>query len=147
MMEQELELLSALIDGEPVAPAALVEALSAPWACEALRDFARLRAAVRADERRPGAAFYDRMDRILAAGRGRAAPWRRTVKAPALALAAVLVAGIGLGVLGGLGWGSRRAGGEVPPRPERVLRFEPGVDWTPLNEGGETHPREEDDAG
>jgi hypothetical protein len=60
-----IEILSAFLDGEAVDPKRLAEALTAPGAREALRDFALIRAEVLADESRPSPAFYETMGSLL----------------------------------------------------------------------------------
>ena len=125
--DPSLEIVSAFVDGEDVPPAALAAALAAPGARELLRDAFLLRAAVR-DEARPSDAFYSRMKRTLA-GAGRESWWRRTVPLPLPALAAGLLLAA---VLVGL-WLERARPQDVSPPPvSRLMPFEAGVDWKPI---------------
>ena len=133
MTRQPMELLSAFIDGEEVDPRALADALAAPGAREMLRDFALLRAEVREDESRPSAEFYAEMDKVLEGNLGidRRPWWIRAIPVPAPALAAMVLAAV---LVGGWATFGLRMGGdgdrpELPPKPDRVVRFEPGVDW------------------
>ncbi len=132
MIEDPAELLSAFLDGENVEPVALAEALSSPGAREALRDYALLRARVRADTVSPGAAFYEAMERALGSER-RARFWEWSwIRVPAPAFAALVVTALGLGIWAGFGLQRGTKGNETPPRPDRVVRFETGVDWKAL---------------
>ena len=135
-MDSEMEILSAFVDGEDVDAAALVEALERPDAIEALRDFVKMRAHVRADASTPASAFHESArPASVAGGEGW---WRRSVRVrmPLLAAAAVIAV-----VLAGAPWMLRAPAGEdapstthlAPPTPDRVLHFERGVDW---NEAG-----------
>ncbi len=117
--------LSALVDGEEVTDlAVLAEALAAGEGREALLEFVRLRAAVRADESRPRPEFYEKVRPVLGRSGGRVGrPFLR-----GLAAAVVFV----LGTAGLVDLGLRLRGekaADQPPRATRVLRFEPGVDW------------------
>jgi hypothetical protein len=126
MSSNPLEVLSAFVDGEPVEPDVLAPALLAPGGREALLDFARLRSALAAEEDRPRPEFYARMSGVLPAASPVGA---RTPGTRWLTLAAVVL----LGALGLADVGLRlrdARGGEQPPRPDRVLQFQPGVDWT-----------------
>ena len=117
------EILSALLDGEPVAPEALSAALLAPGAREALIDFARLRAELSRDDARPSPALYRAMDGLLGRRVRRGPLWRvlRSVAAAVvLALAAVGATSLAR---------SRGPAVEEPPRATRVIQFTPGVDW------------------
>lgn len=134
-MTDDLEVLSALVDGEPVDPVALVAALAVPDAARALVDFAALRALARRDLDEGQAAVVDRT------------PWRPAprswwrVAAAAAVLAVVALAGYSAGrFTGGSGAVADRLAGAdteeaavasdaAPPRPTRVLRFELGTEW------------------
>jgi hypothetical protein len=129
MSPDPLEILSALMDGEGVAPDVLAAALLAPGAREALVDFAGLRAELAADDSRPSAGLYGAMDRVLGRRRGHGRPvWRLLQSA-----AAVVV--LALATLGVLSLRTRfyGRGPEEPPRATRIIQFTPGVDW---HEGG-----------
>jgi hypothetical protein len=129
MSPDPLEILSALLDGEPVAPDVLAAALLAPGAREALVDFASLRAELAADDSRPSPALHHAMDKVLGRRRGHGRPgWRLLQSA-----AAVVV--LALATLGVLSLRTRfyGRGPEEPPRATRVIQFTPGVDW---HEGG-----------
>jgi len=125
MKEEWTVVLSALVDGEEVTDlAALAESLAAAEGREALLEFVRLRAEVRADESRPRPEFYEKVRPVL----GRSAAWAGRPFLRGLAAAVVLV----LGTAGLVDLGLRLRGdkaAEQPPRATRVLRFEPGVDW------------------
>jgi hypothetical protein len=125
MSNDSFEILSSLLDGEPVAPDALAAALLAPGAREALVDFARLRAEISDDDSRPSPAFDRAMSRVFGRRRGRAAPAWRVLQSAA----AVVV--LALAVLGGISLRTRFRGNaaEEPPRATRVIQFTPGVDW------------------
>ncbi len=125
MKEEWMVVLSALVDGEEIRELGLLaEALASAEGREALLEFVRLRAAVRADESRPRPMFYETV-RPIVGGSGRW-PARRLLRG--LAAAVVFV----LGTAGLVDLGLRMRGekpAEQPPRATRVLRFEPGVDW------------------
>lgn len=128
MNRPELECLSAMIDGETVDPAAVRRALEAPGGVEALAQFLELRRELRLDD---GAA----------APTARDAPSRRPRRwLQAAALAAVLAAAL-LAQRAWIGRPAERvppaappaavdAAHFEPPEPDRVLRFEPGRDWS-----------------
>ena len=117
------EIVSAFVDGEPVDPAALAEALAAPGARELLLDFVRLRVAL-ADQADPPAAFVESMRARLAQAPG-AAAFRRPLRLAAAAAVAVLA------LLGVRDLQRRVRSADGPPPAARVIRFEPGVDWHP----------------
>ena len=129
MTQDPLQILSALLDGEPVEPDVLATALLAPGAREALVDFARLRAELGADDSRPSLALYGAIDQVL----GRRRPTSRTVWRVLQGAAAAAV--LALAALGAMSLSARFHHGAVeePPRATRVLQFTPGVDW---HEGG-----------
>ena len=133
MTTQPMELLSAFIDGEEVEPRELAEALGAPGAREMLRDFALLRAEVREDDLRPSAAFYAAMEEALGGESGidRRPWWVRAIPVPAPALAAMVLIAVLVGgwTVMGLRPATIETTEELPPEPDRVVRFEPGVDW------------------
>jgi hypothetical protein len=125
MSPDPLEILSALMDGEPVAPDVLAATLLAPAAREALIDFAGLRAELAADDARPSPRVYRAMDLGLGRRRGRGrAMWHVLQSA-----AAVVV--LALATLGVLSLRTRfyDRGPEEPPQATRVIQFTPGVDW------------------
>jgi hypothetical protein len=129
MSPDPLEILSALMDGEAVAPDVLAAALLAPGAREALVEFAGLRAELAADDSSPSSGLYRAMDLAFGRRRERARPVWRLVQSAA----AVVV--LSLATLGVLSLRSRfyGRGPEEPPRATRVIQFTPGVDW---HEGG-----------
>jgi len=168
MKPESEEVLSLLVDGEPVDPAELASALAEPDAAATLIEYARLHRAVIDDGAQPGGAFYQRMRAELGAPRRRAIAWR----AP-LATAALVV----LSVLGGtwFGWSlapvqavpvpmavrtptTESPGAPVilprfmpvavppgcpapgPPKPDRVVQFQLGVDWRPGAAAGGDRP-------
>ena len=129
MSPDPLEILSALMDGEAVAPDVLAAALLAPGAREALVDFAGLRAGLTDDDSRPSSRLYRAMDLILGQRRERARPAWRMLRGAA----AVVV--LSLATLGVLSLRARfhDRGPQEPPPATRVIQFTPGVDW---HEGG-----------
>jgi hypothetical protein len=115
MNDEHLDILSALLDGEPVDPVALEHALDAPGGRRLLVEFVRLREAARAELPLPPS---------LGALRPRAPFWRRAVPLPAVA-AMLLIAWL-------TAWFSPRPAPEGPPdppAPTRTVIYEPGVDW------------------
>jgi len=129
MSPDPLEILSALMDGEPVAPDVLAAALLAPGAREALVDFAGLRAELAADDSVPSPALHRAMDKILGRSRGHGRPVWRVLQSAAGVVVLVLAA------LGAMSLRTRfyGRGPEEPPLPTRIIQFTPGVDW---HEGG-----------
>jgi hypothetical protein len=127
MSPDPLEILSALLDGEPVAPDILAAALLAPGAREALVDFAGLRAGLAADDSVPSPALHRSMNQVF--GRRQGAPAWRFLRN----VAAVVV--LALAAVGALSLRTRFHGPAIdePPRATRVIQFTPGVDW---HEGG-----------
>src|SRR5213593_3674414 len=94
MRPDPLEILSVLMDGEPVAPDVLAVALLAPGAREALVDFARLRAELGGDESRPSPTLYRALDRVLGRRRGSRRPmWRLLRSAAAVVILALAALG------------------------------------------------------
>jgi len=120
-----LEVISALLDGEPVAPDVLAAALLTPGAREALVDFAGVRAQLAADDSRPSPAFYRAMERLVGErSRGARTPW-------AILRAAAAVVVLALAAVGAITLGTRFHGNaaDEPPRATRIIQFTPGVDW------------------
>jgi hypothetical protein len=120
------EVLSAFVDGERVEPAELASALGEPGAREALIDFVRLRAEL-ADDGGPSERFAREMRTQLDDHRGRRPP--RPLRL--VAAAAVFL----LATLGAFDLGRRLGPDRTPDQPPpvaRVIRFEPGVDWLPV---------------
>jgi hypothetical protein len=122
MSQDPLEILSAFMDGEPVAPDALSAALLAPGAREALFDFVALRAGLAEDDSAPSPALTRAMNGTL--GRSTRPVWRVLRRA-----AAVVV--LALAAIGAISLGTRFRGNapDEPPRATRVIQFTPGVDW------------------
>jgi hypothetical protein len=126
-MDAEVEeVISAFVDGEAIEASDLASALARPGAREALIDFVRLRSAL-ADASAPSDGFVRDMRSKLVERR------RNALSRPLrlVAAAAVLVlASLGLLDL------RRRLGVESqpdqPPPVARVIRYEPGVDWVPV---------------
>jgi hypothetical protein len=112
MTTEDGELLSALLDGEPVEPAALARVLEDPEGRRTLVAFATLRA--RAQSPAPGEAVWAGRQTPLA--RAPAGTWRLA------AAAAVLVAAVAAGM-----FVVQRAGPEGPPEPSRVVQLDPGT--------------------
>ncbi len=129
MSPDPLEILSALMDGEAVAPDVLAAALLAPGAREALVAFAGLRAELAADNSSPSPGLYRAMDLALGRRSERARPLWRVLQGAA----AVVV--LSLATLGALSLRARfyGRGPDEPPPATRVIQFTPGVDW---HEGG-----------
>lgn len=138
MDERDLEIISAFADGESVDTGHLVEALENPAGHAALLDFLRMRETVERDPRRPSpemvVALSERLER-------RIPWWRRAILVPA-----AVPAGLGLLLALFLSfWLALNASVQTPqplaetaleetvaanpPTPDRVLRFEEGVDW------------------
>jgi hypothetical protein len=112
MTTDHAELLSALIDREPVDPDALAVALDDPEARRALVAFARVRAELQAPA--PGEGEWLVSHHVPRAAPPRPHLWR-------LAAAAVLLAaGLGAGVFAG-----RYADEDRPPAPARVVQLDP----------------------
>ena len=125
-MAEDFEVLSALLDREPIDIAQLEAALEDRRGRQALVDFVELRQTVAADAARPRPAFYARV------APERSWPRRmigRRVPLP-LAVVAVLLAWL-TGTLLNRDANSRERPSIPPPDVTRVLRFEPGVDWNP----------------
>lgn len=117
MMTESGELLSALVDREPVDPDALASILEEPEARTLLVDFVRLRASLLDDEY--GTPPETRAATPTAPGRRLGRTWMR------VAAASVLVAALASGGL----WVRARLADDRPPTPSRVVEFQPGVDW------------------
>jgi hypothetical protein len=120
------EVLSAFVDGEAVDGGALAAALAEPGARETLIDFVRLRAAVTNDSR-PSEAFVRGMRKRLGGGMGRRAP--RLLRLAAAAVITALATFGAFDLARGFRPGPRP---DEPPVATRVIRFEPGVDWKPV---------------
>lgn len=113
------ETLSAMVDGEAVDVVQLAEALEDAEARRALVDFVRMREAARAD----GAQMPATLGQLR-----RSTSIRRVLRWTVAAAVLLLVFVVGL-ITPLPGRKDATAGGDVPPQPARVERFEPGVDW------------------
>jgi hypothetical protein len=122
MKHEELEVISAFLDGEPHDPRELAAALTAPGARDVLVDFVLLRAGVAGGTDVPDRAFYAAMDEAFDGPAPARKPGRRWM--PALAAAAILsFAALGIWI------GLRDDGGtervqRTPPAPVRTLHFD-----------------------
>ncbi len=129
MNDEYTEILSAFVDGETVDPRELAGALQESGGVDSLREFAELRAGVQDLQDRPGAEFYAAMEQALSPARDSEPWWRRFVPIPAPALAAAAVAAVAaLAWIGTFGPSTTDLAGR-PPEPDRIVHFEPGVDW------------------
>ena len=113
MTTDDAEMLSALMDREPVDPGALARALDDPEARHALVAFATLRQRLHAPAPGEQAWLAGPVQRLAAASRpgGR---WRLA------AAAALLVAGLGAGI-----GAERYRAQQRPPEPTRVVQLDP----------------------
>lgn len=120
MTEDFTDTVSAFVDGEVVDPGRLATALEDREARGALVDFVRMRAAVRAGDQ-PLPASLSTLRRPPVTG-------LRLLRWPAVAALLVLVFLAGL--VAPRPWQTPPdAGRETPPRPARIEKFTPGVDW------------------
>lgn len=125
-MTDAREVLSALIDREPVDPDVLARVLEDPDGRAMLVDFVRVRAAVNADDdgeatlvQAPGGSHGLAPGPTLQAPvRSRGSGWVR-----AAAVFLLLAAGAGVGA-----WAESYLSRERPPEPDRVVRLEPVTD-------------------
>jgi hypothetical protein len=128
MLNQSEAVLSAYVDGEPVEPGAVLEALDSEEGRLALADFVRLRL-ITAAHGTPSPEFYARMRDAVPV----IAP--RTRRPPAWTMGAALAASLAFGFWIGSAVASRNAvpSGSValggPPKAARVIELLPGVDW------------------
>ena len=125
MNEQPLEIISAFFDGEDADPTDLTEALAAPGGRDFLVELVELRFCLNRDDAKPSESFDKKMERIL---EPRVPRW--TTRIP-IAVAATIFVGIAL-----IGFWIGSMSHEVPksstdslPIPNRVLKFQPGIDW------------------
>lgn len=116
MQSDAREVLSALIDREPVDPEVLASLLETPEARAMLVDFVRVRTVVLADE--AGQSVVP----LRMAPRPRLLDQRRAWMG--LAAGLLLFASLGGGF-----WVGERLGRDAPPAPTRVVQFQAGVDW------------------
>ena len=124
-MREDLEVLSAVLDGDPVDIAQLEAALETPEGRKVFVDFVRVRQTAASDNAMPRREFSERaLEQVTVSRRIRT----RGLPFP-VAAAAILVAML-LGSLLNLD-SIRQERPAAPPEPARVLRFEPGVDWKP----------------
>jgi hypothetical protein len=112
--------LSALLDREPVDPDELSAVLEEGDSRRLLVDFIRLRQLIdRQDDEHPLS------NATLSSGLAQVRwPWR------AAAAAVLLSSGLAGGFWAGGFWAGERAAQERPPRPDRVVQFQEGVDWS-----------------
>jgi hypothetical protein len=120
MSDTHTEILSAFCDGEAVDPDRLAAALADARAREALVDFARLRAAVTSSHPLP-----DSLARLRPAIPRRPRLWAAVAAAAAMIVLLALTA-----ALLPRTWFTRNPT-DSPPSPNRVVRYEAGVDWNP----------------
>lgn len=128
MEPEAMQVLSALVDAEPVDPGELAQVLETAEGRAVLVDFVRLRRAVRDEESAPG---QEAVEQARARLRPVAPLWR-VVRATAAA------AVFALALLGALDLGGLiriRPEAEAPPSVAREVPFEAGVDWKPVSGG------------
>lgn len=128
------EVLSLFVDGESVAPDVLARALLEPGAREALYEMIALRAAIADDETIPTSRFYEAHSHIASsASAGTARMTRRALAYTAAAAVVLVTIAVAAWQLSPPPPAAPRpeTPGVAPaaPDPERVLSFEPGVDW------------------
>jgi hypothetical protein len=128
-MREGFEVLSAVLDGDPVDIAQLETTLDNSEGRRAFVDFVRVRQTAASDNATPRREFYEGVVRDLTLNQ----PVRRRGLPFPLAAAAVLGAML-FGSMLDLNFIRRDAVPAAPPEPTRVLRFEPGVDWQPRSE-------------
>jgi hypothetical protein len=129
MNDRWTETLSRLIDGDPVDPAAVAEALESSDGRGLLVELTAVRAAINADTATPSAGFYTRIHASLAMAEPQPA---RPVRGVSLWIVAASVAASLLLGFGIESWRHRRA--DVPPSAVRVLRFDTS-EWTSAKGG------------
>jgi len=118
-MDQHLETLSAMLDGDVVNVEALQAALADAEARRGFVEFVRLRQVAREESAEPAPAFAARVGRSWERRRALA---RLRVPLP-LAAAAVLLALLG-GSLIDVKWPTFERAEARPPQPSRVLQFD-----------------------
>ena len=123
MMDDYTRTISTFVDGEPVEPDLLADALEDPGARALLVDFIRMRAAVRAEQ--------PPLPLSLSTFRCHPIAGMRLLRWPAVAALLVLVFLAGL--VAPRPWTSERDEVAEAPAPTRIEKFTPGVDWHQSN--------------
>jgi hypothetical protein len=113
-MTDARDVLSALIDREPVDPDVLARVLEDAEGRAMLVDFVRVRAAVTADEDEEAAPLQAPGAWLAAPRRSRGSRWLRVA-----AVFTLLAAGAGGGA-----WVERYLSRERPPEPDRIVRLD-----------------------
>ncbi len=127
MSHERFAVLSDLIDGQPVDPAAVQQALNDPAGVDQLVEFTRLRSELLRDDAEPSNETEARIRRLVGTDAVRRQRARMFAVAAVLAVALFWAGGL-------LGRVRSKPDRERPPIPTRVVRFEPGVDWHPVSE-------------
>lgn len=128
MNDAWVETLSRLIDGEDVDVGILANAIESTEGRRLLVDFATIRAAARQDRAVPSDDFYRRLPSMLASTSTMRRPQAISYRLAAALVAAAALLGFGLDLV------SERQM-NVPPRADRVLRFE-ASEWTMVKGSG-----------
>src|SRR5688572_23723667 len=123
-MREDFEVLSAVLDGDPVDIARLEAALENAEGRRVFVDFVKLRQTAGNDSETPRREFYEGVPHDLMVN----GPVRRR-GLPVPIAAAVVLAAMLFGSMLDVNFIRRDPGPVVPPQPNRVLQFEPGVDW------------------
>lgn len=120
MTPESLEMLSAFVDGEPADTLALARALGEPNARDVLFDYLLVRAGVQHNVAPPEEFVAGLRSQLSGASPRRVMPFRTLLTAAAMIVA--LLTGLWIGR-------ETTPSPDEPPHTERVLTFEPGVDW------------------
>jgi hypothetical protein len=124
-MREDFEVLSAVLDGDPVDIATLEAALADTEGRQVFVDFVRVRQTAASDNATPRREFSERaLEQLTVSRRIRARGLPYPLAAAAVILAMLLGSLVNLDSI-------RQERPAAPPEPARVLRFEPGVDWKP----------------
>ena len=129
MKDDGLFLLSKLVDGDAVDPNELAEILEHSEGRAALVDLVAIRSSLKADQSVPSEDFYRKADGIL-----RRPFFSHVIVSIASAAAALLFAAVLVFSLR-LTDNHEPVTDSEPPKADRIVIFEEGVDWNQINGG------------